>query len=75
MTAPSPHDEAIECIGYVVIEFNQASHQPEKTTDEYIYTRREEADNEAAYQRERTRVRGRRDSFAVGAVWLLEDPS
>jgi hypothetical protein len=59
-------------IGYVVIEFNQVSGQPDLATDEL----HENADDAGAKAEEFTaenRALGRRETYAIGTVYIEED--
>lgn len=58
-------------IGFVVVEFNQASGQPRTASD--IYDNRADAEDVTEQHREETRKIGRRERFAVGTVTIEEE--
>ncbi|MDQ0854805.1 hypothetical protein QFZ79_002916 [Arthrobacter sp. V4I6] len=63
-----------ETIGYVVIEYNQASHQPSIATDApYMFASEDEAGDEAEELQRRTNATGRRERYAIGTVYIEED--
>lgn len=59
-------------IGYVVVEFNQASGQPDLASP-YLLRDKSEAEEEVAAYRETTRKHGRRERYAVGTVTIDEE--
>lgn len=59
-------------IGYVVIEYNQASHMPDLVAGAYLHRDLESAQDELADHAERTKGVGRRETYQVAAVHLLE---
>lgn len=60
--------------GFLVVEFNQASHEPSvEHADVFRY--RYEAEESAADRRQQTAKVGRRETYAVAELVLLEDPS
>lgn len=60
-------------IGYVVIEYNQASHQPELLPHSGLYYDRENAEQQANDERDSTAATGRHERYAVAAVEVLDD--
>lgn len=62
-------------VGYVVVEWNQASHQP-TIYGEDIYYSSEEAEREAQYRRDALAASssGRRERYTVAEVTVLDDP-
>lgn len=58
-------------IGYVVVEFNQASGQP--ITDGYLYDTTGEAREAADEMQKATSAAGRRERWAVGTVTVEEE--
>lgn len=58
-------------IGYVVVEFNQASHQPLVRED--VYRDREDAEDLVEQARQETWRIGRRERYAVGTVTIEEE--
>jgi hypothetical protein len=63
-----------ESIGFVVVEFNQASHQPSVQYSD-VYSDRYEAEVQATYARGETERVGRRETYAVAEVVLVEVPA
>jgi len=62
-----------ERVGYVVIEFNQASHQPELSTFAFLSDDLEEVqDRMDLLQRENRKV-GRRERYAIGTIYIEDD--
>lgn len=59
-------------IGYVVIEFNQASGQPEALGGDVFYSR-DVAEDVAEQCREEAARVGRRERYAVGTVTIEEE--
>lgn len=59
-------------VGYVVIEFNQASGQPELATDD-LHTTADEAAEKAHEFTVENRALGRRETYAIGTVCIEED--
>jgi hypothetical protein len=60
-------------IGYVVVEFNQVSHEPEVRGP--LYDDQRIAAAEADALRASTADIGRRERYAVAEVVLIEDPA
>ena|GEM_PF-6075275 len=60
-----------ERVGYVVIEYNQASHQPSVSSD--IYQDVEEAFDDLGRQADVTSQSGRREGYAIGTIYIDED--
>ena len=58
-------------IGYVVVEFNQASHQP--STDGDFFDDQDEAEETAELYRTRASAHGRKERFVVGTVTVEEE--
>jgi len=58
--------------GYVVIEFNQASGRPELATDELHETSDSAAEKAHEFTAE-NRALGRRETYAIGTVYIEED--
>ena len=58
-------------VGYVVVEFNQASGQP--STDGNWYDALDDAEEAVDNHRAATAAVGRRERFAVGTVTIEED--
>ena len=58
-------------IGYVVVEFNQASHLP--STDGNWYDALDDAEEAVDNHRAATAATGRRERYAVGTVMVKED--
>ena len=58
-------------IGYVVVEFNQASGQP--STDGNWYDALDDAEEAVDSHRAATAAVGRRERYAVGTVTIEED--
>lgn len=58
-------------IGYVVVEFNQASHQP--STDGTWYDALDDAEEAVENHRAATAATGRKERFAVGTVTVEEE--
>ena len=58
-------------IGYVVIEFNQASGQPDLATDDLHSTEDEAAGYVGEFTAEARHI-GRREKYAVGTVYIEE---
>lgn len=59
-------------LGYVGLEFNQASHEPEVIQGE-IWKTEEEARACADWVKARTRESGRRERYAVGTIEIDEE--
>lgn len=59
-------------VGYVVIEFNQASGQPDLATDE-LHTTADEAAGKAHQFTAESRELGQRETYAVGTLYIEED--
>lgn len=55
-------------LGWVVVEWNQASHQPGLTFGADLHWSREDAVNEAAGLREQTTKTGRRERYTIAEV-------
>lgn len=60
-----------DSVGFVVIEYNQASHLPELHLP-YLYSQ-DEAEQRAAEAREETAHIGRKERYAVAEVTLLDE--
>jgi hypothetical protein len=60
-------------IGYVVVEFNQASHQPEFSAFPDLTQDRSEADERRDLLERENRKVGRRERFAVATVTIEEE--
>ena len=58
-------------VGYVVIEFNQASGQP--TVDGYFSDDRDDIEDAIEERRQMAFLVGRKERYAVGAVYIEED--
>ena len=59
-------------LGYVVIEWNQASGVPE-IADDYLTDDREYAEHQADRMHDEARRMGRRETYAVGTVYIEEE--
>lgn len=59
-------------IGYVVVEFNQASGQPLVRED--VWADRKDAESVVEQAREETRELGRRERYAVGTITVEDEP-
>ncbi|GAA3399364.1 hypothetical protein [Pseudarthrobacter polychromogenes] len=59
-------------IGFVVVEYNQASGQPEINGEE-VYTDREAAEEAADIEQLQASARGRRERFLVGTISIDEE--
>jgi hypothetical protein len=62
-------------IGYVVIEWNQASHQPNLMQYGDLYDHIDDAAEECARAVSDCAQRGRRERYAVAAVEAMDDPA
>ena len=60
-----------EPLGYVILEWNQASGQPEVSGD--LQDSKEDAISTANFMQNLTHRSGRRERFTVGVVTELED--
>jgi hypothetical protein len=60
-----------DLVGYVVIEYNQASHQPKVSSD--IYDDIEEAFDDLGRQSDATAQVGRREGYALGTIIIADD--
>jgi len=60
--------------GYVVIEYNQASGQPSLARFEDLHDNLEDAQSALSTQIEGTRLTGRKETYAIGTVYI-EEPS
>ena len=60
-------------LGYVVIEWNQASGVPEIADDGYLTDDRECAEHQADRLHDVARRIGRRETYAVGTVYLEDE--
>ena len=60
-------------IGYVVIEYNQASHEPRLPTGADVYWRREDAERERDWLAEQTAEVGRRERHEVAVIVPLSE--
>ena len=58
-------------VGYVVVEFNQASGQP--TIDGYFSDDRDDIEDVVEQRRQMAFTIGRRERYAVGTVTVEED--
>lgn len=61
-----------DCIGYVVVEYNQASHQAERVASDSIHWDRQTAEDVATYCREETAKVGRGERYVVAEVREVE---
>jgi hypothetical protein len=62
-----------DAIGYIVVEYNQASGQPGIPTGADLYWSAEEAEDYAEFEREDTRSRGRGERYKVAKVVLVDE--
>lgn len=61
-------------VGYVVVEFNQASHRPSLLPfSATLHDEREWAEEEAADEREKTAKVGRGERYAIAEVVVIEE--
>lgn len=60
-------------LGYVVVEFNQASHQPEFSAFPDLTQDRSEADERRDLLERENRKVGRRERFAVATVTIEDE--
>lgn len=60
-------------LGYVVIEFNQASRQPELGAFPFLSDDREEVQERLELLQRENRKAGRRERYAVGTVTIDEE--
>jgi hypothetical protein len=60
-------------VGYVVVEYNQASQLPDLPTGTTLYDTAEDARDDARFQAEQTAQVGRREQYRVAEVTLLDD--
>lgn len=61
-------------LGYVVVEFNQASGQPEISSSfPYLHRDKEEALFNMSIVYDENRANGRREEFALGTVTIEEE--
>lgn len=61
-----------QILGYVVVDWNQASHQPDVDTAG-LYTTREDADADAVARQAETDAVGRLERHTVAAVIEIEE--
>jgi hypothetical protein len=61
-------------VGFVVIEYNQASGQPGLNWAADLYNRRSAAEEAAHHERDLTDMSGRGERYAIARVVLEEDP-
>lgn len=54
-------------LGYVVIEYNQASHQPDVVNDSFTW-RRDDAEEMAQHERDKTAGYGRLERYTIAEV-------
>lgn len=60
--------------GYVVIEYNQASHQPSLAWKApHLYDDADDAAEKAADLQSETNSVGRRERYAIGTVYIEDD--
>ena len=59
-------------LGFVVVEYNQASGRPSLVEPVEVWSRREEAEGAADGCREWTEQSGRRETYGVAEVVLVE---
>lgn len=60
-------------VGYVVIEYNQASHQPSIAFEApYMFDDVEDAQVKAVELTQRTQAVGRRERYAIGTIHIEE---
>ena len=63
-----------DTVGYVVIEYNQASHQPNIAFDAPdMFDNAEDAGAKAEQLHKLTQAVGRRERYAIGTVTIEED--
>lgn len=63
-----------DTVGYVVIEYNQASRQPSISVDApYLFDDSDDAAAKAHELQTETNKIGRRERYAVGTVYIEED--
>jgi hypothetical protein len=61
-------------VGYIILEYNQASGQPDVAPAcPYMFQEEHEADAAALRQEEAARAIGRRERYAVAELYLTED--
>ncbi|MBT2537249.1 hypothetical protein [Arthrobacter sp. ISL-69] len=61
-------------VGYVVIEFNQASRQPSIAFEApYLFDDADDASAKASQLQAQTNLTGRRERFDVGTIYIEED--
>ncbi len=60
-----------ERVGYVVIEYNQASHEPRVSSD--LHQDIEDAFDDLGRQADATAQSGRREGYAIGTITIEED--
>lgn len=60
-------------LGYVVIEYNQASHRPGLPVPADMYSTRDEAEDARDAFVEHTRQNGRRETYRAAEVVLIDD--
>lgn len=60
-------------IGYVVIEYNQASHQPELSAFPFLSDDLEGAQERLELLQRENRTVGRRERYAIGTIYIEED--
>lgn len=60
-------------LGFVVVEFNQASGQPDLLPGAMLHTDRETAEITAGHFRDETAKVGRRERYAVATVTIEEE--
>lgn len=61
-------------LGYVVVEYNQASGQPDiDSANPYIFQEEHEAEAAALRSEQATRLLGRRERYAVAELYLTQE--
>lgn len=63
----------VDLIGYVIVEYNQASHQPERLADDTVFWDRATADHVANEHRREADAIGRRERYVVAEVHEAEE--
>jgi hypothetical protein len=62
-----------DAIGYVVVEFIQASHHPELSPFPFLSGDREEVQERLELLQRENRAAGRRERYAIGTITIEED--
>jgi hypothetical protein len=60
-------------IGYVVIEYNQASGQPELGAFPFLSDNREEVQERMELLQRENRAAGRRERYAIGTIYVEDE--